>query len=336
MMTENVNTPEISIIIPGYNVQEYMDGCLESVITQTFGDFECICVDDGSTDDTGAIMDFFAQRDTRLRVIHQENGGLSNARNVGLDNARGKYIYFLDSDDYLHPQALEILHSFITMHDVDIVSCVYIKTAQKYLNNFKWIDVTGIKTQLVDKPLDAFIKRKIVKTGVQFKIYKRDVIGNLRFIEGIKFEDVPFTTVLFSKAKSLLITNAPIYYYATNPNSIMRSGFTIDKVQSYVTIFQKVYDFIAQNEPQYLDIVKRDIINTRLKMMFNQAIRKQKDKRIRSDLFAMMALAVPPLVRSGVVTYTGLSLHHKLVLWLLCNCKTSKYARIAMQLTSWM
>ena len=105
--------PKISVIIPVYNVEEYLPVCLDSVLAQTFSDFEAVCVNDGSPDNSAAILEKYAKKDARIKVVSRPNGGLSAARNTGLENACGEYIYFLDSDDYIHPQLLEILYKKI-------------------------------------------------------------------------------------------------------------------------------------------------------------------------------------------------------------------------------
>ena len=105
-----MTTPLISVIVPIYNVEEYLSGCLESILSQNFSDFEIICIDDGSTDESGSILEMYASKDSRIRTVHQENKGLSSARNVGLDMARGEYIAFCDSDDYYHPDFLKKLY----------------------------------------------------------------------------------------------------------------------------------------------------------------------------------------------------------------------------------
>jgi len=117
----------ISIIIPVYNVEDYLARCLESILFQSFKDFEVLLIDDGSTDGSGKICDAYAQNDTRIRVIHKVNGGVSSARNVGLNNANGQYISFVDSDDFVHPCFLEFLYNSIKSSKADISICDYEK-----------------------------------------------------------------------------------------------------------------------------------------------------------------------------------------------------------------
>ena len=108
-----MKSPEVSIIVPVYKVEDYLERCVKSILAQTYTDFELILVDDGSPDRCGEMCDVFAKEDPRIRVIHKKNGGLSDARNVGMDRARGQYLFFVDSDDYIHEQSIEKLHSLI-------------------------------------------------------------------------------------------------------------------------------------------------------------------------------------------------------------------------------
>ena len=135
--------PEISIIIPCYKVEKYLPRCLDSVLSQTFSDFEAICVNDGSPDSCGEILADYAAKDSRIKILTQQNQGLSMARNNGLKLARGNFIYFLDSDDFIHPQLLEITHALALQHQADMVSFAY----KSYFRPvFPW-DIQRQKTQ---------------------------------------------------------------------------------------------------------------------------------------------------------------------------------------------
>ena len=117
----------ISIVVPVYKVEKYLNRCVDSILNQTYTDFECILVDDGSPDKCGQICDEYAELDKRIRVIHKENGGLSDARNVGIDAAKGEYILFVDSDDWIHPQLIELTLKIIIKEKADVVSYDYKK-----------------------------------------------------------------------------------------------------------------------------------------------------------------------------------------------------------------
>lgn len=144
--------PEISIIIPCYKVEKYLRRCLDSVLAQTFQDWEAICVDDGSPDEYGNILDEYASRDGRIKVIHQENQGLSMARNNGKKLAMGDYIYFLDSDDAMHPQLLEVAYGLAQKHNADLVNFECYNSDKEEFKN-KNIDVNKVKTKVTNNPM---------------------------------------------------------------------------------------------------------------------------------------------------------------------------------------
>ena len=120
-----MNNPKISVIVPVYNVERYLRKCLDSIIAQTFSDWECICVDDGSPDNSGKILDEYAAKDKRFVIIHKENGGVSSARNAGLDMARGEYITFCDSDDWIEKETYEVAYMNAKKNNADIVTWQY-------------------------------------------------------------------------------------------------------------------------------------------------------------------------------------------------------------------
>lgn len=215
--------PTVSVIIPVYNVQDYLEQCLDSVIKQTYRELEIIMVNDGSTDMSGSLAKKIADSDTRCVLINQKNGGLSNARNSGLDRGTGKYVYFLDSDDWLEPNALETLVSTAEGHDCDLV-----------VHNVNVVDAT---TMTVEKKrmllqaeygllpdMDALKKDLLVSPcWVWNKLYRRDFLerNGLQFIDGLNYEDVPFTTALYlANPKTFYISDYLINYRKARVGSI--------------------------------------------------------------------------------------------------------------------
>ena len=139
--------PKVSIIVPVYNVEKYLRQCLDSVLNQTFQEFEAICINDGSTDSCAQILDEYAKKDSRIKVITQDNKGLSEARNTGLKHVQGDYVFFLDSDDSIHPQCLDICHSFIQKDNADMVSFHF---SEQIENSLIDIDEITYKVTFVD------------------------------------------------------------------------------------------------------------------------------------------------------------------------------------------
>lgn len=323
--------PLISVIVPIYNVAPLLNGALESLDHQTFQDFEAILVDDGSVDESGALAESFAADHPNFVVIHQENKGLSGARNTGLNAARGQYIFFLDSDDYLHPKALEVMYRLAQESRADIVSASYVHTSKTYAPAFEPLTRGRIDKHLSKRPLESFLEGKNIHSNVWTKLYKAAVIRDLRFIEGIYFEDVPFTVMALDRAGSVLITDLPIYYYYKNPNSIMRTSFTEKKVDSYLKLINEIALYVRSARPELFDVVRRRVLNKRFKMMVNQCVRKQKDKAVRRQLFDVMQPGVHQLVAAGAISYDGLKWYHKAALFLLLHAASSTPARIWMQ-----
>lgn len=214
---------KISVIIPIYNVEPYLERCLDSIINNTYRNLEIICVDDGSTDNCGAILDRYAGFDERFVVIHKENGGVSSARNRALDVATGEFIGFVDPDDWVHPQYFKILMYLQNRENCDLVICGFdrleepVDYAEQYdLSNISgtWLDVEGI------------YKNRAARGYLWAKLYSRWLIGNKRFIEGVNFpEDSAFNALLFSSienVKAYYITD-PLYVYFDRPGSLVHS-----------------------------------------------------------------------------------------------------------------
>ena len=212
-----------SIIIPVYNVESYLRECLDSVLAQTFDDWEAVCVNDGSTDGSASILEEYAVQDTRFKVIVQPNGGLSAARNTGLNNAQGDYILFLDSDDWLEPDAMQTLADHMAGKDMVCFS------------GRRFIEKTGEfhpADPLVEKAYptgmdyyneNALLHRDFAFVCVVLRVYKRSFLveNKLLFKEGIFHEDNLFTPIVCYYAKKVKIVNACLYNYRVRANSIM-------------------------------------------------------------------------------------------------------------------
>lgn len=203
--------PRFSIIVPVYKVEEFLDECVQSVLSQDFADFELILIDDGSPDRCGEMCDAYAKGDERVRVIHKENGGLAAARNSGLQIAQGEYIVFIDSDDgFSRNDALQTINDDLRSANEPDVALTE--------NNFKLTENTG------SKALNLLLCGKGLKVVVWDKVYRREFVENnkLRFIEGFVHEDLYWTPVSLQKAKSVCLTQSFIFH-RENAQSITRS-----------------------------------------------------------------------------------------------------------------
>lgn len=254
--------PAISIIIPIYNVEKYLRRCLESVQNQTFTDWEAICVNDGSPDNSADIVREFATRDARFKLVNKENGGLSDARNAGMAVASGEYILYLDSDDFIHPQTMEIAHTLAVRDGSDIVSFTYDRIYRPQLmvrhvlgmdtdnvvprRMHKKYNVARIPTLITDDIYEYATERTHNAPGKKKKwlikhcqvwknLYKRELIADIPFIKGILFEDFPWWSQVMLRNPRTTIAPLPLYFYIPNFGGIVLSAKQLRIMQSLCT-----------------------------------------------------------------------------------------------------
>lgn len=219
--------PEISVIVPVYKVEKYLRRCVDSILLQSFTDFELILVDDGSPDGSGAICDEYAQRDTRVQVIHQENSGLSAARNAGIDAAAGEYLLFTDSDDLIHPNTLEWERQALQESGADIALC----SIQRFSHIDEIQEETGaadyLEIDAEDKLFEekAELARYVSSCG---KLYRRELFSDLRFPVGRLFEDEFVIYRLYHASNKVVEVNRTLYYYYVNSSGITQT-LTMEK-----------------------------------------------------------------------------------------------------------
>lgn len=258
-----METPLISVIVPVYNVEPYLAECLDSVIAQSYKHIEIILVDDGSTDQSGQLCDQYAGRDPRITVIHKKNGGLSEARNVGIDRARGEYLAFVDSDDAVAPDFLEVLYTRLTGNGADLAMCHYEMFTTSYGDTLK----TGTAT--------IFDRAEIFRVFYQFdvifvitwnKLYKKELFNGLRFPVGKKHEDEFMVHHILNRCSRAVLTDLPLYKYRQRPGSIT-SRYTL---QRYLDTKDAMADRIR--------FAKRH----NLKKFKNETLRKLYDIQLRS------------------------------------------------------
>ena len=242
------NTPLLSVIVPVYNVEAYVARCVESILNQTYKNLEVILVDDGATDASGAICDTFAAQDPRVRVIHKENGGLSSARNAGLETATGEYITFVDSDDWIEGDALEKLLAAALEHQVELV------VGGRY-------DVDG-KTG--EKRLGLCPRRQEVISGEELvgriflwdncdssacdKLFARRLFREVRFPMGKVCEDVPVMYRIVLDAGRAALLDKPVYNYFHRPGSISNSTLS-EKTFHFSQHTAEIYPYIKKHHP---------------------------------------------------------------------------------------
>lgn len=257
---------KISIIIPIYNAEKYLKRCVNSINMQSFSNYEMILVNDGSIDNSATICDEFAKYDNRIRVFHKENGGVSSARNWGLDKAIGEYIMFVDSDDYMLPGMLEVMLSTLESKKADLVVCGTTETGGGYwrpitdvdysINQLKENFVSLLHTELLSPPWN--------------KIYKKEIIGSNRFCEDISFgEDLLFNIQYLEKCENIsFIKESPFYHEKENENSLVvkfnrNRLLDIEKVWVVVDRFSEDKEGLYSKYLRDLTVYIRQLLKTK-------------------------------------------------------------------------
>lgn len=234
----------ISIIIPVYKVEKYLEKCIQSVINQTYKNIQIILVDDGSPDNCGKICDEYAERDQRIEVIHKSNGGLSDARNKGLEIAKGEYIGFVDSDDYIEADMYEVLYNLLKQYNADVSICnfytvsqekIAIKNADNGIKEYNRIEI--LKEILLDNNIQSYAWNKL---------YKKDLFDEIKYPVGKKYEDIGTTFYLLEKCNKVVVTGKPEYYYINRQDSIV-NNVTETTITDYIELIIQRYDYIEEN-----------------------------------------------------------------------------------------
>ena len=272
--------PKISVIIPVYNVEKYLAECLDSVLNQTFQDIEIICVNDGSTDNCGKILDKYAKKDPRIQIITQKNKGLSGARNTGLDIATGDWICFVDSDDALPPNALSVLYSVAEKSGCQIVAS---RERLSFFSFEKTLKKTGTATYLGKfnkwNGIQDFVRDSKIYSSSCNKLFDSELFQTQRFKEGMLFEDWPIMTILFGRVDKYATTDVPCYVYREDNTSITRSSFSLKKLNSYIDGVKMVYQAYYKSD---LLPYARKRMAVAVKMLVNKVYRDGDPKLART------------------------------------------------------
>lgn len=243
-MGMQMNLPVVSIIVPIYNVEKYMNKCVESIVNQSYRNLEILLIDDGSPDRCPQLCDAWAQRDSRIQVIHKANGGLSSARNAGLEVANGDYVLFVDSDDWLDTDAVEALLAGIEAQHADICACGF------YIEHLDAEGQTAETTAFIYHKPDIVLNYVLdkIRPEVCNKLYRRAVIGTLRFDETVRYaEDILFNYTAFKNAQCVCSIGAPKYHYLQNSGNSITTDFITDaRAQSWQTCEKMVLDCVGQ------------------------------------------------------------------------------------------
>lgn len=249
--------PLISVIVPVYKVEKYIHKCVDSIIAQTFTDFELFLVDDGSPDNCGKICDEYAEKDNRIIVIHKENGGLSDARNVAIDKAKGEYLTFIDSDDYVSENHLETLYNALISTGSDIA-----------IANISSFDDDGYNdefyrpTSEVEVLENEEMFKTIYQPCAQSKLYKKYIFDDIRYPFGRLYEDFFVYHDVLAKANRLVLTGCNTYYYLLRSDSIMR--------QKYRLQFTDIIDALEVRIKKLEELGLRDLVIENRPFIYNR------------------------------------------------------------------
>ena len=240
----------ISVIVPVYKVEKYINRCVESIINQTYENLEIILVDDGSPDNCPIICDKYQKKDTRIKVIHKANGGLSDARNVGIKESTGNYLLFVDSDDWLPTDAISFLYEVLIKSNSDISTGILKEVeSDTDIGDNKASDV---RTFNREKALEELMYLHNLSNSASGKIYKRDLFLHVNYPIGKHYEDLGTTYKLFDQAERVTVTNKVVYYYFKNTESIRHMKYSSKRLEG-LEFSLKELNFIEDNHPKLLD-----------------------------------------------------------------------------------
>lgn len=270
-MTGSVNDSLVSIIVPIYNAEKYIDNCVTSVVNQTYSKWELLLIDDGSSDNSGVICDNYSRPNSRIRVVHQKNLGVSAARNRGIECAKGEYITFLDADDTLPRESLEILVHSLVNNNADVAMGV--TCGEKWENHSGvevWKGEDGLRYSLMDDPYTC---------AAWGKLYRRELIGETRFDEEIKInEDSLFVFQIMCQKPVCVCIDKEIYQYIQVSGSASKSAFS-EKYFDILKVSDLKYKKIEEQFPQMHDLANNMLLKARMNVLRILAVRTRDEYR---------------------------------------------------------
>lgn len=242
----------ISVIVPVYKVESYLDRCVQSIVDQTYQNLEIILVDDGSPDNCPAMCDQWAEKDSRIKVLHKTNGGLSDARNAGMAIASGELMGFIDSDDWIEPNMYELLYQHMQHNQADISACG-VEMVWEDATPCRMLTASGSYVLSQEEAMKAIILEDLLKQPVWYKLYKSDLIRNIPFAVGKYHEDVFWSYQAIGAAKRICVFDTPCYHYVQRTGSIMGEGYSIKRLDGIEAKCLR-QDFLNQYYPEISDI----------------------------------------------------------------------------------
>mgnify|MGYP003296593852 CR=1 FL=1 len=251
--------PKISVVVPVYKVEAYLDRCVRSIVNQSFGDFDLYLVDDGSPDNCGAMCDTWATKDSRIKVVHKANGGLSDARNAGMAVATGMFIGFVDSDDWIEPEMYQLLYDYMVENACDISACGV---------QMDWEDSTPSRLLTTEgccvlntvEAMRASIEETWLKQPVWYKLYRSKLVKDILFPVGKYHEDVFWSYQAVGRAEKIGIFDRPCYHYLQRGGSIMGEGYSLKRLDSLDAKLARV-KYIQNQMPELTNMAKFNLFS---------------------------------------------------------------------------
>lgn len=264
----------VSIIIPAYNIKDYLVRCVDSVLSQTYQNIEIILVDDGSTDDTPRLCDIYSEKNTNIKVIHKSNGGLSDARNHGIDIAKGEYLMFVDSDDWIEPNMVEELYLYCKRSSLKLTVCECIYAYED--GNIDKRNLSGEEFILdKKKAFEMLLQDRRFRTNAWNKIYHKSLWENIRFPYGKKYEDVHIMHEIYDKCDNIGFIDSGFYYYFQRKGSIVHQP----KLDSFDDLIEGTiirYNYLYKYYHELVDRASASVITSVLIVLRNIGINKIK------------------------------------------------------------
>lgn len=238
----------ISVILPVYNNEHFLPRSIDSVLEQSYSNIEVILVDDGSTDNSGKICNEYTKKDKRIKVIHKKNGGLSDARNIGMKQASGEYIMFVDADDWMPKDAVEKLYDAIVKNGADLSSGIIKEVFSRKKVAYEYSPSKSTVYDCVGALRKLMYLHDGASNSASGKLYKMNLFKNVKYPVGKLYEDLGTTYKIFAKAKKIVLVDKIVYYYYQNSNSIMHAKYTTKRLQG-ITFAEEELKFMKKNFP---------------------------------------------------------------------------------------
>ena len=290
--------PLVTVIVPVYKVEQYLERCVNSIISQSYTNLEIILVDDGSPDRCPAICDGYSQRDERIQVIHKKNGGLSSARNAGMNASNGQYFCFVDSDDYILPDMIEQLVGMVQAFHTPISACSFSSEEGRLRQGL----TDEIRLLSAAEALREILTDGLVCTSAWAKLFDRELFSDVSFPEGKIFEDYATIYKLFHKAGKIAFADAAKYYYTPNYAGITKSSFSFRQMD-YFSVSDEIERFVKEYYPDLTPLVQNREVDMAVSLYRKLSVTPERDRfeeerktlvrHIRKGLFGFFSSHYP-------------------------------------------